>query len=98
MKQITRQNIYIAPDGFLDAFDEKVLAMASARRVPRVSMVSKISLAAAAVVCSLTAGVAYKLSTPEVSESQVMQAFYNLSEDDRAYLVESCQNDIFLNL
>lgn len=98
MNDMTRNNIYIAPEGFFDSFDEYVLTAASRRRVPRMSAISRISLAAAVVVCALTGTVAYLLSIPGLSEHHVTQAFCNLSDADREFLMETDENDIFLNL
>lgn len=98
MKQMTKHNIYITPDGFLDSFDDRVLSADALSRRPRMALISKISLAAAMLVCAVTAGIAYRLSTPDVDDRQVFRAFCNLSEDDRDYLLDYYQNDIFLNL
>lgn len=97
MNNITRHNIYIAPDGFLDSFDEKVISI-SRRRAVRMPLISSISLAAAVVVCALTGGVAYKLSSPHIDEHHVARAFCQLSEEDREFLIETDDCDIFLNL
>ena len=97
MNNIMRHNIYIAPDGFLDSFDEKIIAM-SRRRTVRMPWISAISLAAAVLVCALTGGVAYKLSTQHMDEHHVALAFCQLSEEDREFLIETDNCDIFLNL
>ncbi len=97
MNDITRHEIYIAPAGFLDSFDDRALAM-SGHRFPRMSMISRISLAAAVVICAITGGVSYRLSTPAMSEHNVTQAFCKLTEADRDFIVETYSEDIFLNL
>lgn len=98
MNDMSRHNIYTIPEGFLDSFDGQVLSAASRRRLPRMSAISRISLAAAVVVCALTGTVVYLLSIPGLSEHHVTQAFCNLSEADREFLMETDENDIFLNL
>mgnify|MGYP007035508245 CR=1 FL=1 len=71
----------------------------SSRRAWLLRLVPLTSAAAAALVAWLLLpnGASKKAAPQEGSYSQVEQAFNNLSDADRSYLVSMYQDDLFLN-
>lgn len=95
---------YRVPDGFFDKLEENVwkevsgeLITAAKRRRSRRLMIAKgFTIAAAAV--ALTLAVMTQTSKQDSTGfAEVEQAFSQLSQADQTYLLETYQEDVFIN-
>jgi len=93
-----RRTPYRTPDGFMADMEERIIARATApRRSGRLRLVLRATAVAATLAAAVTIAVSYMHSSePQVAETDYIAAFDRLSDSDRAYLVDTYQDDIFL--
>ncbi|MCH3982225.1 MAG: hypothetical protein LKE41_10080 [Prevotella sp.] len=109
--QIGKRMPYGVPDGFFDRLQDNVMReIKSSKPTPIIKSKAKtrkawilrlapLTAVAAALVALLLIphGTPKKATPQEGSYAQVEQAFNNLSDADRSYLVSAYQDDLFLN-
>ena len=110
--QVNKRMPYGVPDGFFDRLQDNVMdeikssepaptikPKAKTRQAWLVRLAPLTAVAAVALVAILLIPHgAHKKAVPQKgSYAQVEQAFNNLSDADRSYLVNAYQDDLFLN-
>ena len=110
--QVNKRMPYGVPDGFFDRLQDNVMReiktsqpattikpKAKTRKAWLVRLAPLTAVAAAALIALLLIpyGTPKKATPQEGSYAKVEQAFDNLSDADRSYLVSTYQDDLFLN-
>lgn len=90
---------YRVPDGFFDAMEERLLS-AAAPPVPRrrfAPLAICRTLAAAATLALIVVSVKTGIYAAPTDFDDVARAYDRLAEDDREYLADIYQDDLFIN-
>lgn len=98
LHKIGKKMPYRVPDTFFDDVENRILAEARTRRSRRnVARIILRSIAAAAAIALLIVVGTPGSTAKKTDFADVAQAFDNLSDADRSYLLEMYQDDIFIN-
>lgn len=92
---------YTVPDGFFEQMEDKLAMRAASIRFPQPRLITRrLRYAAAAAVAALVIGTAAlydsSKSNPE-NFDEIARLFQQLSPDDQNSMLESYQDDIFIN-
>ena len=110
--QVGKRMPYGVPDGFFDRLQDNVMDEIKSSQpattikpkvktrkawILRFAPLTAVAAAALVAILLIPHGAHKKASPQEGSYAQVEQAFNNLSDADRSYLVSAYQDDLFLN-
>lgn len=95
--KIGRQMPYRVPDAFFDDFENRIIAGHRRRSIRHKAKKLLLPLGAAAAIAILLLTVRPAAFSPATGYAEIAQAFDDLSEADRTCLLDTYQDDIFIN-
>lgn len=97
LERAPRHTPYTVPDGFFETFESRMILTAGLDRARRRRLAGWAAAASVALLVGL-GYVAMHIQQPEpAAEGDMLALFDSLSESDRDYLVNTYQEDVFLN-
>lgn len=97
LDKIGRQMPYRVPDSFFDDFENRIIAGHRRRTIRHRVKMLLLPLGAVAAIAILLLTVRPAAFNPATDYAEIAQAFDNLSEADRTCLLDTYQDDIFIN-
>lgn len=95
--KIGRQMPYRVPDSFFGDFENRIIAGHRRRSIRHKAKKLLLPLGAAAAIAILMLAVRPAAFSPATGYAEIAQAFDDLSEADRTCLLDTYQDDIFIN-
>lgn len=97
LDKIDLQMPYRVPDSFFDDFENRIIAGHRRRSIRHKAKKFLLPLGAAAAIAILLLAVRPAAFSPATGYAEIAQAFDDLSEADRTCLLDTYQDDIFIN-
>lgn len=97
LDKIGRQMPYRVPDSFFDDFENRIIAGHRRRTIRHRVKMLLLPLGAVAAIAILLLTVRPAAFNPATGYAEIAQAFDDLSEADRTCLLDTYQDDIFIN-